>query len=401
MKKILFMAVFLISSFAAFAFDFSSNFGFKQQETSDAYQQYVGQSFFIRQAMGQLETWDKSGFKYDESYNGKVYTISKITVKDITLNDKPNKEISILAVENGGKKKIKFKAYEEVSVKYSLWSGIKRWPLISWMPIVFTKPFEEFKQSHIGEIVQHDMVKDQYEIIDIFIGKGEGDKYATAETNVKVKNQRTGDIVECSYSKVNTKPFENALKGGYNMALVKVEKPDDATNRYGETKLIQDEGIDKFTYNDSIINMIIFGTSEKFSFVLKNVSNHSLKIIWNEAAFVGLDGSSSRVMHVGTKFSERDGDQPATTVIKGSKLDDVITPTANVYYDDGITIGYKTIGNGWKTRSMLPKDYVGKEAGEIRVMLPIQIKDVVNEYTFVFRVYYSYFHPELLHAEKL
>ena len=168
-----------------------------------------------------------------------------------------------------------------------------------------------------------------------------------------------------------------------------------------QTKLIQDEGIDKFTYNDSIINMIIFGTSEKFSFVLKNVSNHSLKIIWNEAAFVGLDGSSSRVMHVGTKFSERDGDQPATTVIKGSKLDDVITPTANVYYDDGITIGYKTIGNGWKTRSMLPKDYVGKEAGEIRVMLPIQIKDVVNEYTFVFRVYYSYFHPELLHAEKL
>ena len=29
---------------------------------------------------------------------------------------------------------------------------------------------------------------------------------------------------------------------------------------------------------------------------------------------------------------------------------------------------------------MLPKEYTTKEAGEIRLMLPIQVKDVVNEY---------------------
>lgn len=41
-------------------------------------------------------------------------------------------------------------------------------------------------------------------------------------------------------------------------------------------------------------------------------------------------------MHVGTKFSEREGDQPATTIIKGAKIEDLATPTSNVYYDDGI-----------------------------------------------------------------
>lgn len=50
---------------------------------------------------------------------------------------------------------------------------------------------------------------------------------------------------------------------------------------------------------------------------------------------------------------------------------------------------------------MLPTSYQGKEPGVIQLMLPIQIKNVVNEYTFVFKVYYTYDHPELLNTEKL
>ena len=401
MKKILFLLGLLVSHITSFAFNTRTNFGFNQQKTEEEYQQYVGKCFTVRPAYGQLETWDKSGFKFNESYIGKTYTISKVTVKNITLNDKPNKEISIIAIENGSKRKIKFKGYEEVSVKVSIWSGVKQWPLISYMPIVFTEPFEEYKQLHMGKIIQHDMVKDQYEIVDLFIGKGVGKDYATAEINVKVKNKRTGEIIECPYSMVKTTPFQKALKGSYKTALLKVEKPEKATNRYGNTKIIQDNGIDKYSYNDSIIDIVIFGTSEQFNFMLKNVSDHSLKIIWNEAAFVGLDGLSSKIMHVGTKFSEREGDQPATTIIKGAKIEDLATPTSNVYYDDGIKIGYSTIGNGWKKHSMLPEKYIGKEAGEIRLMLPIQIRDVINEYTFIFKVYYTYDHPELLKNEKL
>lgn len=80
---------------------------------------------------------------------------------------------------------------------------------------------------------------------------------------------------------------------------------------------------------------------------------------------------------------------------------DSATPIKNVYYDEGYKIGYNTYGSGWKTKPMLPTSFQGKEAGTIRLMLPIQIKEVVNEYTFVFKVYYSYDHPELLHTEKL
>lgn len=401
MKKVIFLLVLLVNYTTVFAFDTSMKFGFNQQKTAEAYQQYVGKCFSVRPAYGQLETWDKSGFKYKESYIDKVYTISKITVKDVILNDKPNRQISVIAIENGSKKKIKFQGYEKVSIKSSVWSGVKQWPLISYMPIVFTEPFEKYKRLHIGKIIQHDIVKDQYEIIDIFIGEGVGADHATAVTNAKVKNQRTGETMECPYSEVKTTPFQKALKGSYKTALLKVEKPENVLNRYSETKTIRDNNIDKYSYNDSIIDIVIFGASEEFNFMLKNVSNHSLKIIWNEAAFVGLDGSSSKIMHTGTKFSEREGYQPITTIIRGAKLEDLATPTSNVYYDKGVTIGYSTIGNGWKKYSMLPEKYIGKEAGEIRLMLPIQVKDVINEYTFIFKVYYTYDHPELLNADKI
>lgn len=399
MKKVLFLMLMLLNIIAARAFDTNGNFGFKQESDPSAYQQYVGQTFFVRPAYGTLETWDKSGFKYSEEYEGKTFAIKKITTKDVELNKKPNKEITVEATEVGGKTKIKFKGYEEVSVKVGFWGGIKKWPLIGHMPIVFTEPFAAYKKEHMGETVENDMVKDKYEIVDVYMG-GKKD-FPTAVPRIKVRNMRTGEIVSCPYSDRQTDPFAKALTGKYKLSLMKVEKPEDAANRYGETKTIQDEGVDKYSYNDSTIDIIIYGSDTQFNFILKNISNHSLKLIWNEAAFVGLDGSSSKIMHVGVKYSEREGDQPPTTIIRGAKIDDIAVPTSNVYYDEGVTIGYSTVGNGWKTRSMLPEKYQGKEAGEIRLMLPIQIKDVVNEYTFVFKVYYAYDHPELLKTEKL
>lgn len=382
----------LLNIVAANAFDTNEVFGIKQQTAPNAYQQYVGQKFFVRPAYGSLETWNKSGFKYDKAYDGKIFVIKKITTKNVELNKKPNTEVTVEAIADGSKDKIKFKGYQEVSVKVSIWSGVKQWPLIGYMPIVFVEPFEAYKKQHMGEVVENDMVKDTYEVIDVFMGRGQGKENATAQPNITVRNMRTGKVVSCPYSERETAPFADALTGKYKVSLMKVEKPEDASNRYGETKTIQDEGVDKYSYNDSIIDITIFSTTSQFNFVLQNVSNHSIKVIWNEAAFVDIDGSSSKIMHVGTKYIDREGNQPPTTIIRGAKIDDVATPTKNVYYLERV---------GWETHPMLPQTYKGKEAGEIRLMLPIQIKDVVNEYTFVFKVYYSYDHPELLKTEKL
>ena len=400
LKKTLLLIALLICAISASALDVNSTFGFLEQKNPEGYQQYVGQKFQFRYAYGSLETWEKSGFKPNDEIIPLTFQITKITVKDVELNKEPNQEICVEAIQVGGKKKVKFKGYQKVSVKVGFWGDVKQWPLIGYMPIVLCEPLNNFKAENVGKIITHPQVKDTYEITDAYIAKDDNDA-ATASVGIVVKNSRTAEEQKVLYREKNTAPFADALKGHYTTALVKVEKPEDSSNRYSDPQTVTDGGVEKYSFNDSIINILIFSTSEQFNFVLKNVSQHSLKIIWNEAAFVGLDGSTSKIMHSGVKYSEREGDQPATTVIRGAKIDDLACPTANVYYDDGITIGYSTIGNGWKTRSMLPKEYLGKTAGEIRLMLPIQIKDVINEYTFVFKVYYKYDHPELLNQENL
>ncbi|MEZ3578096.1 MAG: hypothetical protein K1W01_11455 [Muribaculaceae bacterium] len=398
MKKVMSILVALMVILPAFAFDVNGTFGMKEQDTPEGYQQYVGKQFKVRYASGELETWEKSGFKPKDEIISNTYTITKVTVKDVDLNGKPNKEVTVEAVQDGSNKKVKFKGYQKVSVKMGFWGDIKKWPLIGYMPIMFIEPFNEFKTQNVGKIISNPIVKDTYEVIDAYVARGSG---ATAALGLEVKNTRTGQTKKVLYDKKDTAPFSDALEGKYTTALIKVEKPEDSSDRYSEVKTITDAGVDKYSFNDSTINITIYGTPEQFNFILKNVSPHSLRIIWNEAAFVGLDGSTSKIMHAGVKYSQREGDQPATTVIKGAKIDDLACPTANVYYDKGSTIGYTTVGNGWKTRSMFPSEYKGKDAGEIRLMLPIQVKDVVNEYTFVFKVYYKYSHPELLNQENL
>ena len=264
MKKALFTIGLLLNLAIVYAFDTNTNFGIKKQDSADKYQQYVGKVFFVRQAYGEHEKWEKTGFKYNPTYEGKTFTISSITVEDVVFNGTPNKEITFISIENGGKTKIKIRGYED----FSFYSDMTIRPLIERIPIVFVEPFNKYKQELIGETITHDMVKDQYEVVDASIGP---DKIA-ATPYVTVKNKRTGETISCRYSEINTAPFESALTGSYKTALVQVEKPEDVNNRYGETKTIQDEGIDKYSYNDNIIDITIFGTKEEFSFVLKNIS---------------------------------------------------------------------------------------------------------------------------------
>lgn len=212
---------------------------------------------------------------------------------------------------------------------------------------------------------------------------------ATGKTEeTKVSNYRSG------YSKIGDGPaeyaqyrFKVAKSGHYIATLNKVEKPSNSAIRFGKTTVIKDEKVSKFSYVDNVIEIIIFATSTEFSFELKNVSTNSIKIIWDEAVFVDANGSTSKIMHVGTKYSERNSAQPPTTVIKGAKIEDVATPTDRVYYSESL--------KEWTSESMMPKEPKLKDK-QIQLMLPIQIKDVVNEYIFVFDLGYILNHPELL-----
>lgn len=386
MKKSILFFLFIIS-ITVNAFETNQVFGIKKQTDVNDYQQYVGQKFIFRPAYGTLETWNNSGISQAISDYKGIFTIKEIKIEDVTLKKRPNKKVTITARSSDYSYEVRFHGYQEEPLQVT---GGKVC-LISNMPIVFIEPFESLKKQLIGEGVGNAVVKDTCKIIDAFIGAPSDSKAATAELNVVVKNLRTGKRTTCPYSEREIAPFQKALKGHYFTSLIAVQKPDDPSDRYGNVKtVIEADNINKYSYNDSIIDIIIYSTPTQFHFVLRNVSNSSIKVIWEEGAFVRFDGISSKIMHAGTKYLDREKEQLPTIIIRGAAIEDVVVPTSNVY-----------LGNtGWETSSMLPETYLGNKNHYVKLMLPVQIKDVVNEYTFVFKLNYVFDHPELIKSEE-
>ena len=243
--------------------------------------------------------------------------------------------------------------------------------------------------SKIGTTLSHPKVKATYQIVGLNI-TDPSSEFDKPKEYFNVKNSVTGTITKCNMNNPES-VFRNDLEGKYISVLSKVEKPSNPAIRYGTTTVVEDDkNVSKYSYVDNVIDILIFGSSEQFDFILKNVSDNSIKVVWNEAVFVNFDGSTSKIMHVGTKYSQREADQPATTIIKGAKIEDIATPTCNVWYSDVL--------NEWMTQSMYPSA-PATTPGQLRLMLPIQIKDVINEYVFVFDVNYTYNYPDRLNLE--
>lgn len=250
---------------------------------------------------------------------------------------------------------------------------------------------DEWKEDHkseIGQFFENPLVKAKYEIIDVYLVIEEDPDDIYNKKIMKkytVQNSVSGEKSDFLACEVNTLCFKEDLSGSYHTSLVKVEKPSNPSVQYGNTTTVEDEGVKKFGYEDNFISIIILGTSKEFSFTLKNLSENTLKLIWNDAVFVDYTGRTSRVMHSGIKYSEREASQPASTIIRGASLDEIACPTSNVFYNEN--------QKEWDVHSMYPSR-VSIDTKQVQLMLPIQIKDVINEYIFVFDINYVFNHPE-------
>lgn len=249
--------------------------------------------------------------------------------------------------------------------------------------------------NDIGITFTNPKFKCTYTVVNVFTKKESTytSPYYKMAKYYTVKNSMTGTTkeVNASYAKISS--FSGDDSGRFLAELTKVEKPSNPSVRYGKTTTVtnNDDKVTRFSYVDNFIDILIFTTLDQFNFVLKNVSNSSLKVVWNEAVFVDVDGSTSKIMHSGIKYSQREADQPASTIIAGAKLDDLAAPTSKIYYSESL--------KKWTSYSLYSNAKIKETNQTIKLMLPIQVKDVVNEYIFEFGLTYVYDHPELLAEE--
>jgi hypothetical protein len=64
-----------------------------------------------------------------------------------------------------------------------------------------------------------------------------------------------------------------------------------------------------------------------FEFSIANKSQNPIQIVWDETAVVLTDGSSSRVIHEGVRFSDMNNAQPPAIIPPGARLDEYAGPT--------------------------------------------------------------------------
>lgn len=176
----------------------------------------------------------------------------------------------------------------------------------------------------------------------------------------------------------------------YAVGLNSVESPADAKQQFGGTKVVNftEADLTKYRYEDDYIDIVWYVGQKQFNFVLKNKSNHTIKINWDDISYVDIKGNTSRIMHSGVKYVDRNASQPASSIPKGASLSDILLPVDNVFFDSQY--------GGWREKLLIPAYYRSKEAMEqeaptyvgkqMRILMPISIESVQNDYTFVFNI---------------
>jgi len=185
----------------------------------------------------------------------------------------------------------------------------------------------------------------------------------------------------------------------YHIGLLEVEKPAEAKERYGESRIIKLEAGDttKYSFEDELVKIVWLPPSDVLPFFLTNKTTHSMRIIWDEASYVDEYGVNHRVVHAGTKYIDRNQAQPPSVIVRGATLTDLIYPSDYVYWESkgrGLWGAGKPIG--WVEKPLFPTSAQttdelkakaeGHKGKTFQVLLPLQVEGIVNEYIFLFRI---------------
>ncbi len=195
-------------------------------------------------------------------------------------------------------------------------------------------------------------------------------------------------IIENEYNKIVANNIAiRKSAGNYFYTLSKVIKPANKSIRYGKTIEQQSDGLfSKYFYEDNVLSILIYGGEKQFEFSLTNKTKNSIKVMWDEASIVDENNSVSKVVHKGVKYMDANNTQPPTTIPSGASISELVAPINRIKYSDG-----------WYQQSIIASNrsndinVVGKT---IKVLLPIEIAGVVNEYVFCFTIGWKFTYPE-------
>ena len=142
-------------------------------------------------------------------------------------------------------------------------------------------------------------------------------------------------------------------------------------------------------YSDDFVTLI--PEIVEYQIVLTIINNHNstIRIPWDDAAYVDNQGSTHRVIHMGVKLVDKEKAQVPTIIPAGARLDDVVVPSDGIELVNGIWINRPLFNNEFSdeesAKNTLERYRTTPYYTKFHLLLPIEIDNKRIEYTLTFR----------------
>jgi len=140
-------------------------------------------------------------------------------------------------------------------------------------------------------------------------------------------------------------PSTLVYRAEYKLELVAVDRPV-ATDEYdaGRATVLLPED-NRYVYEDELLSAIFLARKDGIACEVENRTDRTIKIVWDEAAFIDADGSSGRLLHQGSTYVS--APQPPTVIPSGTRVTDALFPAKRVRYREAVVAEEIAIPGGW------------------------------------------------------
>lgn len=216
------------------------------------------------------------------------------------------------------------------------------------------------------------------------IFKTQHEAYITPEAYEQLRKEKERKREEERWKQIE----KNAKQGHYNMLISSIKKPN--SNKFSKGEIVKTD--DGMVYTDNYISLIIIPQDDRFFFNIKNKSQSNIEIDWDRIIYINENNHSSRVIHSGIQYANRNSPQIPSLIAPKTSITDVIIPADNIYLS---SVKYE-----WRILPLLRDSkangsYDGKN---VKIYIPIKINGVSYEYAIIYDLIWQW---ENLEARRI
>lgn len=138
-------------------------------------------------------------------------------------------------------------------------------------------------------------------------------------------------------------------------------------------------------YNDDVIDISMEFGEQSISMFIGNQTSSSIKILWDDAAYIDQFGSAHRVIHLGTKLIDRDKAQVPSVVPKGSHINEEVVPSDCIEWMASTSNWeYTPVSQMYMYNTEKEAQEATMNLADVQLLLPIEANGQRYEYTFKF-----------------